>query len=491
MLLVHISCTYNNNLLTICHLCVRVKWIIKRYCMKNYNLGEDNLIKIFSVNVIPAVIAMVINGAQPIIDGLFLGKFAGLNAMASVNIAGPFMQIIFAISFIICTGAISVIGRSLGSGNKDKAQSVFRTSCVFMTALSILVTIFGSIFAKNIAIGLKATDLLVQDSSMYIFIISFFAPVMCNMYLTGFTDRVIGKPNQYLYGAIISLCANVLLDYLLIGVANLGVLGGALATGISYFIALVVCSIPLFKKKNDINFYSGKIKFKLMLPVISNGSSEAVVCSSTAISVFLFNSVLLSLAGESGVVAFTIINYISTFGTLAMFCISDGINAIISYNYGANNMKRVKNTFLSALILNFIIGLIVFLIVYFAGDKLITIFSKDPVNDKQVIEMAFHGAKIYSIAFFMIGFNIVSSGFFTAIGGALSSILIAASRGLVWIFVGILVLPKFFGIDGVWWTFPFAEILTIVLTSILFIVFIFKQKKKITHQKSGDKQVIS
>ncbi len=105
--------------------------------------------------------------------------------------------------------------------------------------------------------------------------------------------------------------------------------------------------------------------------------------------------------------------------------------------------------------------------------------------------MAFHGAKIYSIAFFMIGFNIVSSGFFTAIGGALSSILIAASRGLVWIFVGILVLPKFFGIDGVWWTFPFAEILTIVLTSILFIVFIFKQKKKITHQKSGDKQVIS
>ncbi|MDE6565724.1 MAG: MATE family efflux transporter, partial [Clostridia bacterium] len=84
-----------------------------------------------------------------------------------------------------------------------------------------------------------------------------------------------------------------------------------------------------------------------MLPVIANGSSEAVICGSNAISVFLFNSALLNIAGESGVAAFTIINYISTFGTLAMFGISDGINAIISYNYGANKMKRVRNTYLS------------------------------------------------------------------------------------------------------------------------------------------------
>ncbi|MDE6565723.1 MAG: polysaccharide biosynthesis C-terminal domain-containing protein [Clostridia bacterium] len=223
--------------------------------MKSCNLGEENLIKVFSVNVIPAIIAMVINGAQPIIDGLFLGKFAGLNAMASVNIVGPFMQIIFAISFIVCTGAISLIGRSLGSGNQDKAQSVFRSSCVFITIVSLLVTIFGGIFSTNIAKLLKATDILVADSAMYIFVISFFAPIICNMYLTGFTTRVIGKPNQYLYGAIVSLCTNVLLDYLFIGLADLGVMGGALATGISYFIALCVCCIPLFKKSSAINFF--------------------------------------------------------------------------------------------------------------------------------------------------------------------------------------------------------------------------------------------
>lgn len=451
--------------------------------MQSDKLGTDNLIKVFSANVIPAVIAMVINGAQPIIDGLFLGKLAGLNAMASVNIAGPFMQLIFAVSFITCTGAISLIGRSLGTNDEKKACSVFRTAVIFITMLSLLVTIFGGIFSKPIARVLKATDLLVDDSAMYIFVISFFAPVICNMYLAGFTDRNIGKPNQYLFGAIASLCVNILLDYLLIGVCKMGVLGGALATGISYLVAYIICAIPLFKKSSIINFFKGKINFKLMLPVVANGSSEAVVCSATAISVFVFNSTLLKIEGEAGIEAFTIINYISTFGALAMFGISDGINAVVSYNYGANKLKRVKQTYFLAVFLTFLIGLVVFFIVYFAGDKLIATFSSDPNHDVNVIDMAFHGARIYSFAFFMIGFNIVSSGFFTAIGKALSSILIAASRGLVFILIGIYTLPLALGIDGVWWTFPFAEGCTIIVTLIMFAIQ-FAQKTKKSRQKS-------
>lgn len=449
----------------------------------NNKLGEDKLIKVFAVNVIPAIIAMVINGAQPIIDGLFLGKFAGLEAMASVNIVNPFMQVIYAVSFIICTGAISLIGRSLGAGSEDKAHSVFRTACVSITAISLLVTIFGSIFAKSIAKGLGATDNLIADSTMYIFVISFFAPIISNMYLLGFTDRSIGKPNQYLYGAIISLFVNILLDYLFIAVFKMGVLGGALATGISYFVALIICIIPLLNKSNVINVFKGKINLRLMPAVIFNGSSEAVVCGSTAVSVFIFNNALLKLAGESGVEAFTIINYIAMFGALAMFGISDGINAIVSYNYGANKMKRVSFTFLTALLCNLAIGFIVFCVVFFAGDKLITLFSSDPENDIKTIEMAYHGARIYSVAFFLIGFNIVSSGFFTAIGGALSSVIIAASRGFIWILVGIMTLPQLLGIDGVWWTLPFAEGCTIIITLGTFAVWFARRYYKKKHPK--------
>lgn len=452
--------------------------------MQNNKLGTDNLIKVFAANIIPAVIAMVINGAQPIIDGLFLGKFAGLNAMASVNIAGPFMQVIFAVAFITCTGAISLIGRSLGSGDNEKACSVFRTAVVFITMISLLVTIFGGVFSVQIARLLKATDILVADTAMYIFVMSFFAPVICNMYLAGFTDRNIEKPNQYLYGAIISLCVNILLDYLFIGVWHFGVLGGALATGISYLIAYLVCLIPLLKRKNILNMFKGKINFRLMLPVVANGSSEAVVCGSTAISVFVFNSALLKIAGEAGVAAFTIINYISTFGALAMFGISDGINAIVSYNYGANKIVRVKKTYLTALALNFAIGLIVFFVVYFAGDKLITAFSSNPNEDIAVINMAYHGAQIYSYAFFMIGFNIVSSGFFTAIGEALSSVLIAASRGLIFVLLGINTLPLALGLDGIWWTFAFAEGCTVVVTIVMFGLY-FAKINRINKQKSA------
>lgn len=448
-------------------------------------LGEDKLIKVYITNVIPAVIAMVINGIQPIIDGLFLGKFVGANTMASINIINPFMQLIFAFTFIISTGAISQIGRALGGGDNKKAQNVLITSCVFLTAITIVITLIGTTLSRPIAKILGASDILLDDSAMYIFVISFFAPIIGNMYLFGFCDRAINKPNQYLYGAIAGLVCNSLLDYIFLAVLNWGVQGAALATGIAYFVSLALNIIPLLKKSNVINLFCGKIRPKIMITVTANGFSEAVVCASTAITVYLFNTTLLKIAGESGVTAFTIINYISTFATLTMFGISDGINAPVSYNYGADKLKRVKWIYFVSIAITFIIGVAVYLLVLFAGDKLIVLFAKDPNEEKDIIQMAFNGAKLYSISFFLVGFNIVSSGFFTAIGKALESAIIALSRGLIWILVGILTFPNIFGLDAVWLVVPFAEVCTMIITIILFVINIVKYKRKT--KKSVDK----
>lgn len=441
-------------------------------------LGEDKLPKVFIANVLPAIIAMVINGAQPIIDGLFLGRFVGVNAMASINIVNPFMQLIFAFTFIISTGAISQIGRSLGGGDKKKAQNVLVTSSVFLTAITILITIFGTIFCKPIAILLGATDILLDDSAMYVFVISFFAPIIGNMYLFGFCDRAIDKPNQYLYGAIAGLVINILLDYIFLAVLKLGVLGAALATGIAYLTSLLITILPILKKSSVINLFCGKIRPKTMLSVVANGSSEAIVCVSAATTMYLFNTTLLAMAGEAGVAAFTIINYISSFATLAMFGISDGINAPVSYNYGCGKHKRVMWLYFVSISITLIIGFVVFMLVTFAGDKLITLFSKDPASEADIIQMAFSGAKLYSISFFLVGFNIVSSGFFTALGKALSSVIIALSRGLIFILIGIFTFPKFFGLDAVWLVVPFAEACTAVITIVLFVINGAKREKE-------------
>ena len=167
-----------------------------------------------------------------------------------------------------------------------------------------------------------------------------------------------------------------------------------------------------------------------------------------------------SYAGENGVAAFTIINYIGNFVTLLMFGMSDGVSPILSSNYGAGNFDRIKKTRSAALAANFIMGLILFGIFWIWGKYLIRLFL-DQEQAGSVIDMAVRGARIYGLCFLANGFNIVQSGYHTALGDAVSSILIAASRGIIFVPIGLMLFSRLFGMDGVWFSLPFAEFVTV------------------------------
>ncbi|MGL4912253.1 MAG: MATE family efflux transporter, partial [Romboutsia sp.] len=181
---------------------------------------------------------------------------------------------------------------------------------------------------------------------------------------------------------------------------------------------------------------------------------------STALSMFLFNTALMKIAGEGGIAAFSIINYIAQVGYMVLFGIADGVRPIISYNYGAENTERVSKILKASTIANLIIGVIIFLIMSVFSEPLINIFLKD---GKSVLEIASSGARIYGLAFLFNGVNILVSSYFTAIDDPKSSIIVAASRGMVFILVGIMVLPYLFGINGIWGTIVFAEVITILI----------------------------
>lgn len=423
---------------------------------------------------------MVIAGAQSIIDGLILSRFAGLNAMASVNVVMPFVQIINAITFVVCTGSISKIGRLLGAGKIERAQSVFRTAALFNTIIAVIILIIGVSCPTQIARLLGASDTLVGDSAVYLRFLCCFTPIMINMFLFGFTNRIIGKPLVYLFATLTSVVVNIALDYLFIAVLQMGAKGAAVATGIAYSSAFIICAIAALKKSTVINLFVGKINFKEMPKVCANGASEAVVSLSSALIIYLFNRTLYGISGDRGIAAFAIINYFATFAILVMFGIADGTGSIFSYNYGSKNFQRVKKTLLISLIANLLIGITVFLILYLQSEKIITFFVTDKANDQSVIDMAVNGAKLFSIGFIFAGLNIVISGMFTAIGKALNSIIIAASRGIIWVIIGILTLPLAFGIDGIWLTTPFAEVVTLITCAIILILFYRKFKKENT-----------
>lgn len=423
-------------------------------------LGTEKLSKLFIKFTIPSIIGMIFVGIQGIIDGLFVGNVLGGNALASVNLVQPYMQIIMAAALIISVGSQSIIGINLGKGESEKAQNIFRTASILLILISILVTILGVFFSEKIALILGANEVLLEGSSTYIQIISYFTAFIAIMFLFEMIVRVIGKPNISLVSMIISVVLNIILDYLLINKFNLGIKGAALATGISYTMAFLINIIPFVSKKTIINLYKGRFDKSVLFQMIYNGSSEGVSSISNAISMFLFNTALMKIAGENGIAAFSIINYIAQVGYMVLFGISDGIRPIISYNFGAQNENRVNKTLKISIIVNIIIGAIIFIVMATFSKQLIEIFLKD---GKYVVEIASTGAKIYGIAFLFNGTNILISSYFTAIDDPKNSIIVAMNRGIVFILIGIVILPYIFGINGIWITIVFADIMTILL----------------------------
>lgn len=437
--------------------------------MQDNVLGTEKISKLFIKFSIPAILSLTIAGVQTMVDGIFLGNFVGTNAMASVNIAAPFMQLMIGMNLIIGIGGTSYIGRSLGEGQVKRAQDIFKSACLFMIGLSIVILVLGFTFSHQLASFLGANDVLLSDSATYIKILALFAPFIGLSFILGVFVRCIGKPNVYLISSVASLFANIILNYVLIKQLKLGIVGAPIATGLSFTTSFLIAAIPFIKKSAVLNFFTGKFNWKLTGQLLYNGSSEGVSSLAAAISTFVFNMAFMQIAGEVGVSAFTAIGYISLFASLIVCGVSAGIGPVISYNYGAQLHDRVKQMMNISCKMAIIMGSALVVLIFLFGKYLIMMFVSD---NQAVLDLALHGSKIYAFTFFFNGLNILFSGYFTSIGDALSSIIVAICRGMIFILLGITILPQFIGISGVWMTVPVAEVLTLLV-----VIFLFKKAK--------------
>lgn len=440
--------------------------------MDNNNniLLTEKIWKLFIKFSIPSVIAMSVTGTQALIDGIFLGRFVGTNALASVNIAQPFMSLIIGISLIIAIGAVSLIGRSLGEGNIEKAQDACKSALIITLFSSITIMLFGVFFNRQIASFLGANDVLIDNSALYIRNLAFCSVFMCFSLVLGVFTRVIGRPDISMKANIFGLFVNIILNTLFIKILNLGVFGASLATGLAFASGFIVSVVPFLKKNTVINLYSGRFNLNYSMDLLYNGSSEGVGSLAAATTSFVFNLAFMSIAGENGVSAFTAISYISIFANLITGGIAAGIGPIISYNYGAKQYDRIKEILKLSSIISVSLGAIIFTIIIFFKENLVGLFVS---NNKEVFDLAINGARIYALAFLISGLNVIYSGYFTSIGKALASIIIAASRGIVFIIIGVMIIPRLLGIDGVWATVPCAELLTLII-----VIFLYKNSTK-------------
>lgn len=428
-------------------------------------LGQEEVWKLFIKYSVPAIIGMLVLGLDTIIDGYFVGNYIGANGLASINIAMPFNSIILAISIILGIGVQSIIGRALGQGNYNSAKNAFKTAIIMILAICSVTAFASIIFTKHIASFLGANAQIMEDTITYIKYSSLFLPFIGLMLVLDYVLKAIGKPTYAMLTLVVSIAINILLSYVMIVQLDIGIIGAALASGVSYCFAVILAIRPFAIGKTNV-LSGGSFDRKMAYNILYNGSSEGLGEVGTGITTFLFNITLMRYAGELGVAAFTAISYLTYIGTNILLGLSDGVGAIISYNYGSSQTKRIKEVLVLTALTATAIGIIIFVAIFSFGSNLICIFLD--VSDSEILDFAVLGAKIYAFAFLISGLNIIASGFFTAIGSPGKSAIIAINKGVIWIAIGIVILPQVLGIQGIWLTVPIAELITLIVVIKLF-----------------------
>ncbi len=414
---------------------------------------------------IPGALGMLLAGMQAIIDGIFIGRFVGSDALAAVNIVMPTYSAIIAVCVVVGVGSLTVMGMSQGTGNISKANNALRTSLIFLLLFTIGAAVVFTLFSDTFVAWMGADETLIADSTKYLETLSLFMPTIAITFLGDYYLRAVGKPIHGLLLIATTVLLNIVLDYILIAHYNMGVFGAALATGTSFAVTSIAALYLMLKPKTGITLRQGEYQWRLLGRMAYNGSSEGVSEISAGVTQLIFNIAMMKYIGSSGVAAFATVNYVLITTIFIFVGVSNGLVPIISYCYGAGNFRRMIAVVRANIITNFIIGVIAFLILFFGTQTLISPFFS--AQEGAAISIAVSGAKIVAFATLFSGANIAISSLFTAIGDAKRSVVVSALRGAVLISLGVYTLPLLLDIDGVWVSIPFAEVLTAIIASIL------------------------
>lgn len=423
------------------------------------SLANDPIPSLFRRYAIPSMIGMLAIGIQSIIDGIIVGNLLGANALAGVSLVLPLYSFVAAIAIVIGVGSQTLVSVGQGTGNYDMARNSMTTGFRAILALGLIATVSALVFSEEIVSFLGGNSVVESYSVDYIRgLFPFMILIGCAFY-NDYMLRVMGHPRTSMYLMTLSVVLNVGLNILFVTVCEWGTFGVGFATGLAFTVSAIISMSLLQYRESAIKLFGGKFRPRLLWNMFYNGSSEGVSELASGITIFLFNVTLMKYLGESGVAAFTVINYIYFVGVIIFVGVSDGLIPIISYNFGAKQYGRSKAVFRMAVFVNASIGVVTALILVVLGPLIIEAFIDG--DERNVIAIASTGARIYAFAFLINGFNILCASFFTAVTDAKRSVIISALRGVVFIAIGVTVIPEVFGIEYVWYAVPIAELLTL------------------------------
>ena len=421
---------------------------------------------------LPSIVMMVFTSIYGVVDGFFVSNFAGKTAFASINLIMPFIIIIGSLGFMVGPGGTALVSRILGEGDEKKANKYFSMLIYLTIIMGIVLSVIGVVFMRPVSILLGATDAMIEDCVLYgRIVISFTAAYMLQNVFQSFLVAA-EKPNLGLIATLAAGFTNMILDAVFVGVFRWGITGAALATGISQCIGGLLPLIYFIRPNNSkLRLTKASFELRPILQACANGSSELMSNVSASVVGIVYNFQLLKYLGENGVSAYGVLMYVQFIFVAIFFGYAIGCAPVIGFHYGAGNHSELQNLLKKSVKIMMSLGVILTVLALLLAHPLAKIFVG---YDAELLAITEHAFKLFSFCFLLLGFNIFSSSFFTALNNGGISAAISFLRTLIFQTLSVLILPIFLGVDGLWGANVAAEIFAFVIS----LAFLVANRKK-------------
>lgn len=430
-------------------------------------LDDDRIGRLLLKLSTPAFLGMFVITLYNVVDTIFIGHFVGPLGIAGLSIVFPLQMLSMGIGQMTGMGAASPISRLLGAGDIHRAERVLGNAIAATFILSIIMLVAGLLAPDFWLRILGASDTILPYARDYMVII--LMGIASPTFAMTLSSLIIAEGNARIAmrGMIIGAVSNIILVAIFIIPLNMGIRGAATATVIAQFISVIYLLSYYFTGGNllKIRFKNLFIEWGILRTILAIGVSSLARTLAGSISQVFVNRMLIVYGGDLAVSTVGILQRIMMFAMMPGIVIGQGLQPILGFNYGARRFDRALRVIKIAMIAATTCSVIIFIIIYFATQPIIGIFT----GDSELIALSTYAVKHAFIASYLIGFMMVGSTIFQALGKATQSFITAIARSAAFVIPLILVLPQFWQLDGIWYSFPIADVLTSILTLLLFI----------------------
>ncbi len=430
-------------------------------------LGEERIGRLLLSLSLPATIGMLVQAMYNFVDTIYVGRGVGSMGIAGISISFPVQIFVMAFAQLFGIGGASVISRALGEKNHEKARRAAGNVMAFSIAFGLAMTLLGYFFIDQLLILLGASEAIIPYAREYLSIIllgsAFFSFGMAMSHVI----RAEGKPKIAMAAMLISAVLNIILDPIFIFTLNMGIRGAALATVLSQAITSIYILFYFISGKSLLRISLASLlpEWTILKGTVSVGLSAFSRQVAGSLLAVVLNNSLVFYGGDIAVAVYGVINRLLMVFIMPMFGVNQGFLPIVGYNYGAKKMRRARESVKLASAVTTLIALFSAIIMFFFARQLISIFT----DEIELIEPTISALRIVILAIPTIGIQVIASGMFQALGKAIPALFLSLLRQIIILIPLILVIPRFLGINGIWISFPLADLIAFAISLVFYL----------------------